>query len=75
MDYKRLSTKLRNQNIENISVVLNTLDVINFPNIHSLCQSDIDRFKMINIIQKNFGDTQIDKEMIYKFCISFEENN
>lgn len=75
MDYKRLSTKLRNQNIENISVVLNTIDVINFPNIYSLCQSDIDRFKMINIIQKNFGDTQIDKEMIYKFCISFEENN
>jgi hypothetical protein len=75
MDYKRLSTKLRNQNIENISVVLNTIDVINFPNIHSLCQSDIDRFKFMNIVQKNFGDTQIDKEMIYKFCISFEENN
>jgi hypothetical protein len=75
MDYKRLSTKLRNQNIENISVVLNTIDVINFPNIYSLCQSDIDRFKFMNIIQKNFGDTQIDKEMIYKFCISFEENN
>lgn len=75
MDYKRLSTKLRNQNIENISVVLNTIDVINFPNIYSFCQSDIDRFKFMNIIQKNFGDTQIDKEMIYKFCISFEENN
>ena len=74
MEYAKLPISIRNKNIENISVVLNTLDVILFPNINKMCKTDLDRFKFINIIQRDLGTSEIDKESVYNFCKSFEQN-
>jgi len=74
MDYTKLPLKLRNKNIQTISVILNTLDTVLFPNTIKICKVDLDRFKMINIIQSELGSTEITKDDVYKYCISFEQN-
>ena len=74
MDYSRLPLDIRNSNIENIAVVLNTLDVVNFPYTNTLCKMDIERFKLINLIQRDFGNKVISKDDVYTFCVSFEKN-
>jgi len=74
MEYQKLPIAVRSNNIQNISVVLNTLDYIDFPYINNICQSDYERFKLINFIQNKLGEQASDKESIYKFCISFEKN-
>ena len=73
MDFAKLPLNIRNENIQNISVVLNTLDSINFPNIKALCISDFDRFRFINLIQNSISG-KIDKDSVYKFCIAYESN-
>lgn len=73
MEYTRLSLEVRNQNIETISVVLNTLDAISFPSVFEMCKMDIDRFKLINLIQREFGNQLITKEAVYDFFESFEK--
>jgi hypothetical protein len=74
MEFQKLSLNVRNQNIENISVVLNTLDTINFPYVSRLCKMDMDRFKLINLIQRDFGGKVITKDEVYNFLIAFEKN-
>jgi len=74
MDYTKLPLKSRNKNIQTISVILNTLDGVLFPNTIKICKVDLDRFKMINIIQSELGNTEISKDDVYKYCTSFEQN-
>lgn len=74
MEYVKLPLEIRNKNIQNISVVINTLDSILFPNINEICKMDLSRFKLINSIQREFGSTIIEKESVYKYCESFEQN-
>lgn len=74
MDFKKLPLHYRNQNIINISVVLNTIDGVNFPNILKLCLVDYDRVKFINLIQNAFGNKLITKEDVFNFCVSYEQN-
>lgn len=74
MDYIKLPLNIRNKNIQNISVVLNTLDSVLFPNINKICKVDYDRFELINIIQRELGVGSLDKDSIYNFCVSFEQN-
>jgi hypothetical protein len=74
MEYQKLPISTRNSNIENISVVLNTLDYIDFPYMNNICKSDYERFKLINFIQSKLSEQASDKESIYKFCIAFEKN-
>jgi hypothetical protein len=74
MEYQKLPISIRNSHIENISVVLNTLDYIDFPNMNNICKSDKERFKLINLMQSNLLEKASDKESIYKFCIAFEKN-
>lgn len=74
MEYVKLPLEIRNKNIQNISVVINTLDNILFPNINEICKMDLSRFKLINSIQRELGSTIIEKESVYKYCESFEQN-
>lgn len=74
MDFKKLPSDLRNQNIINISVVLNTIDAVSFPNILRMCMADYDRVKFINLIQETYGNKIITKDDVYTFCVSFEQN-
>ena len=74
MDFKKLPSEIRNQNIINISVVLNTIDAVAFPSILKLCLVDYDRVKFINLIQTTFGGKEITKDDVYTFCLSYEQN-
>lgn len=74
MDYSKVPIDIRNQNIENISVVINTLDAVNFPYVTNLCKMDLDRFKLINLIQRDFGSKVITKDEVYAFLVAFEKN-
>jgi len=74
MDFRKLSLQHRNQNIINISVVLNTIDAISFPTITRICLVDYDRLKFINSIQESFGNKLVTKEEVYNFCVSYEQN-
>ncbi len=72
MDFKKLSLNVRNNNIENIAVVLNTLDAVIFPNLTVLLKEDLERFELINRIQTESEVTTITKDAVYKFCINQE---
>ena len=74
MQYKKIPLKERNSNIQNISVVMNTLDAIVFPNLVEICKTDLLRFKLINTVQIELGNACADKESIYKFFLSYEQN-
>ena len=74
MDFKKLPLQYRNQNIVNISVVLNTIDAVSFPNILKICLVDLDRVRFINLIQNAFGNKLITKDDVYNFCVSYEQN-
>lgn len=74
MNYTKLPLRIRNKNIETISVVLNTLDSILFPNIITICKVDLDRFRMINSIQNELGNGEVTNNDVYQYCISFEQN-
>ena len=74
VEYIKLPLSVRNQAIKNISVVINTLDGVLFPNIIKMCKEDLERFKFINTVQRELGALSVDKESIYKFCVSFEQN-
>jgi|JI10StandDraft_1071094.scaffolds.fasta_scaffold245386_2 hypothetical protein len=74
MDFKKLPIDIRNENIVNISVVLNTLDAINFQQINKLCKVDLDRLKLINLIQNDFGSKVITKSEVYDYCVAFTKN-
>jgi len=73
-EYAKLPLSVRNKNIQNIAVIINTLDAVLFPNIIKICEADLDRFKFINTVQRELGGESIDKESIYKFCVAFEQN-
>lgn len=72
MNYVRLPLETRNRNIENIAVVINTLDIVNFPNLNRICKEDLERFKFINRIQNEIGNRLITKGEVYNYCISVE---
>lgn len=74
MDYKKLPIEYRNQNIINISVVLNTIDPISFPNTLKICMSDLGRVKFINLIQETYANKLITKDDVYSYCTSYEQN-
>ena len=72
MDYSRLPLDIRNNNIENIAVILNTLDIISFPNLNFLLKEDLKRFHFINKIQREMGNKIITKNEVYNYCVSIE---
>ena len=76
MEYVKIPLNIRNSNIENIAVVLNTLDVVSFPYTTNLCKMDMERFKLINLIQREISGTNnvITKDEVYNYLIAFEKN-